>query len=169
MILGDENKSLGCATLWYRHSPVLGYRFGYHIYRVWYLHSYQINGDYDTKLYLVRSALSALNMIGIIVKALLGNTWHTWPLITSMVFVKRGKQVLRGQGLCYNDQVYLYTYLTLFVIMQERNTREPPLRPKSLTCCPRFIFFLRIICITVVLFFCFAHKDQKASRLILCS
>ena len=37
-------------------------------------------------------------MIGIIVKALLGNTWHTGPLISSMLHVKRGKKVFRQTG-----------------------------------------------------------------------
>ena len=36
-------------------------------------------------MYLVSSALSALNMIGIIVKALLGNTWHTYETIAKTV------------------------------------------------------------------------------------
>ena len=37
-------------------------------------------------------------MIGIIVKALLGKAWHTWPLTSSMLRLKRGKEVFRGTG-----------------------------------------------------------------------
>ena len=40
-------------------------------------------------------------MIGIIVKALLGNTWNTWPLISNMLRVKRGKKCSVGRGLYY--------------------------------------------------------------------
>ena len=45
-------------------------------------------------------------MIGIVVKALLGNSWHMWPLISTMLHVKHEKKVFRGAGpmLDYNGR-----------------------------------------------------------------